>query len=459
MARQCVEIMKILYLIHKFYPAHHGGSEKFVLHLAQQMQAQGHQVKVVAFDFDNRGLSRTKPPLAKKYQILSKLMVAILRRTGTQGLRHSLLNDKSDPIQCYEELYQGVPVIGFRSKRIAANRFHLRDPNLTVFAEALLQREAPDLLHAGYLSRNAEFIYAAQRLRIPYLITLTTFWLICPKHTLVNEKQQVCAGPRQGAGCLSACPTYSHQQITTRYADMERILDHAEAVIAPSHYLAQTFQREINHLPLTYIPYGIDCQRLPFNQRVYPTEQPLVFFFGGRLDPEKGLDVLLATMQRLASPHIRLQIYGDGKLRAHVQKAAQADARITYGGVYTHEQVGALLSQIDVVVIPSLWPENLPLIMQEAQAAGVPTLVSDVGGMTECVTDGVNGFTFRVGDGADLQRKMQMIIDQPELLNPIKQNIANPKPGQYRVTSLAETTSLYLKLYETIGHDAKSVKR
>jgi glycosyltransferase involved in cell wall biosynthesis len=92
----------------------------------------------------------------------------------------------------------------------------------------------------------------------------------------------------------------------------------------------------------------------------------------------------------------------------------------------------------------------MPLIMQEAQASGVPTLVADVGGMTECVTDEVNGFTFRMGDVADLQRKMQMIIDQPVILNGIKENIRNPQPGEYRVTSLAEEAKLYLEQYERI---------
>lgn len=449
--------MKILYLIHEFYPAHHGGSEKFILQLAQRVQAAGHQVKIITYDKQNHQPQPILSSVTRWQGRLKKLGAAALRRTGLPALWAKRATPKLEPIQCYEEVYDGVPVLGFRAAQLDQTQFHLADPNLTAFAEALLQREAPDLIHAGYLLRNGEFIYAAQRLGIPYLITLTSFWLICLKHILVNEKGQVCAGPRGGAECLSACPTSARGRIAKRYADMQRILDHAGAVIAPSHYLAQIFQREISSLPLTYIPYGMDCRRLPVNQRVYPTGQPLLFFFGGRLDPEKGIELLLTAFQRLASPHIRLQIYGDGKLRARVQQAARADARIAYGGVYTHDKVGALLKQVDVVVIPSIWHENLPLIMQEAQAAGVPTLVSDVGGMTECVTDGVNGFTFRVGDKTDLLQKMQMIIDQPELLNGLKENIHTPKPGQYRVTSLEEAAKLYLDQYGQILKKLRSI--
>lgn len=445
--------MKILYLIHEFYPAHHGGTEKFILQLAQRTQAAGHQVKIVTYDKHNHQPPPSPSTGARWFKRLKTRGAAVLQRTGLLALRPKCATPQLEPIQCYEESYEGVPVLGFRAAQFDQAQFHLADAHLTAFAEALLQREAPDLIHAGYLLRNGEFIYAAQRLGIPYLITLTSFWLLCPKHILVNEKGGLCAGPRGGAECLVACPTYRRAQMTTRYADMRRILDHASAVIAPSRSLAQIFQRELPDVQLTYLPYGMDCQRLPVNQRVYPTGQPLVFFFGGRLDPEKGIELLLNAFKRLPTQQIRLQIYGDGYLRATVQQAAQADARITYGGVYPHDQVGVLLNQVDVVLVPSLWPENLPLILQEAQAAGVPALVADVDGMTECVTDGVNGFTFGVGDGTDLQRKLQMIIDRPQVLNAIKANIRHPQPGQYRVTSLEDEATLYLQQYQQIVGD------
>ncbi len=442
--------MKILYLIHEFYPAHHGGTEKFVLQLAQQMQALGHQVKIITYDQDNRRPMPTVSTVARWRKRFKKFVGSAMRRTGLLAFWAKHVTPKLEPIQCYEEVYAGVPVLGFRATRLDRTQFHLTDPNLTAFAEALLQREAPDLIHAGYLLRNAEFIYAAQRLRIPYLITLTSFWLICPKHILVNEKQQACEGPRGGAECKSACPSFDSKGIGRRYADMQRLVAQADAIIAPSQHLATIFQREISNLALTAIPYGMDCQRLPFNGRTYPNQHPLIFLFGGRLVTEKGLQLLLTAFRHLPARHIRLHIYGDGALRAAVQQAAQLDSRIYYGGVYTNEQVGDLLNQVDVILLPSLWSENLPLIMQEAQACGVPALVSAVGGMTECVTDGVNGFTFRVGDVDDLQRKMQMIIDQPEILNAIKENMRNPKPGQYRVTSLEEEGRLYLEQYERI---------
>jgi glycosyltransferase involved in cell wall biosynthesis len=236
-----------------------------------------------------------------------------------------------------------------------------------------------------------------------------------------------------------------------------RLLQGAATVVAPSHFLAEKIQAEFGPLPITIIPYGIDVDRLNPQVRRYPAPTPLVFFFAGALLETKGVHLLLHAFQALTSSHVRLRIYGSGPLATAVQAATQRDQRITYGGVYQMEQLPALLHQADVVIVPSAWHENMPLIMQEAQACGVPTLVSDVGGMTECVTDGVNGFTFRVGDVEDLRHKLQMIVDQPELLNGIKENMRNPKPGQYRVTTLAQEAAMYLEQYERILAKAQQV--
>jgi glycosyltransferase involved in cell wall biosynthesis len=92
--------------------------------------------------------------------------------------------------------------------------------------------------------------------------------------------------------------------------------------------------------------------------------------------------------------------------------------------------------------------------MLEALAHGVPVLASDVAGITECVTDGVNGFTFRAGDVADLQAKLQMICEHPECLYEIRENIRHPRPSQYRVMSHTETADAYINLYQQVqaGH-------
>jgi hypothetical protein len=155
--------------MHQFYPAHYGGSEKFILQLAQRVQAQGHAVKVITYDKENRRSVPAKAAVDGWRKYIKRFASPLLRRSGLLALRSRLMSPKHEPIQWYEDVYAGVPVFGFRAPQLDTTRFHLAEPNLTTFAETLLKREAPDLIHAGYLLRTAEFLYAAQRLGIPYL--------------------------------------------------------------------------------------------------------------------------------------------------------------------------------------------------------------------------------------------------------------------------------------------------
>ena len=444
--------MKILYLVHQFYPNAGWGTEKFVLQLAQRMQMAGHTVKVITYD-----LQPPRPSVAPtrlRYLALGAPFIRKLTQKLSTGLRlftRTIRKRIFGNIVSREYTYDGIPVIALRQRTpppFATQR--MDDPTLTAFARTLLQREQPDLLHVGHAMRVAEFVQVASALGIPYLLCLTDYWLLCPPYTLLNDRGELCDGPRGGAVCRRACPSIDRTLLAQRLSQAQRLLLGAAQVVAPSQSLAQKMQAEFGDIAIRIIPYGMDQQHLAANTRHYPTGEPLTFFYAGHLKEHKGIHLLLAAFQRLPAQQIRLQVYGRGPLEQAVRQQMQSDRRISFGGLYTNTQLGKLLSQVDVVVVPSTWHENLPLIMQEAQTCGVPTLVADVGGMTECVTDGVNGFTFRVGDVADLQAKMQMIIDQPEILNEIKENIRNPKPGQYRVTSLEEEAKLYLEQYERI---------
>ena len=467
--------MKILYLVHQFYPDAYQGTEKFVLQLAQCSQAAGHEVKVITYGgAPNRADSTRHSGMLEQPQVQPVQREArrsfvknfkarlgfIFRQIGIHPTHlRARLDRLPNRILHTEYQYQGVAVLCFRHyRRPVYLHQQLADPSLTAFAREIIQREKPDLIHAGHTRHLTEFLYTAHQLQIPYLLTLTDFWMLCWQCTLLNERNQLCGGPRSGNECRVACPnTFPPMSVDRRRILAQRLLTYAESVVAPSHFLASKIQSECGPLPITIIPYGIDVKSFTPNPRHYPTNEPLSFLFAGGLFKNKGIHLLLEAFRRLTTPAIRLQIYGSGALMAEVQQAVQADKRIIYGGLYQSEQLNGLLSGVDVVVIPSIWHENLPLIMQEAQAAGVPTLVADVGGMTECITDGVNGFTFRMGDVADLQQKIQMIIDQPAILNAIKENIRNPKPGQYRVMSLEEEAALYRKEYARILAKAKQV--
>ena len=89
-------------------------------------------------------------------------------------------------------------------------------------------------------------------------------------------------------------------------------------------------------------------------------------------------------------------------------------------GRYENRDVGRILSEIDVLVVPSLWWENSPITIHEAFLAGVPVVASDQGGMAELVQDGKNGFLFKIGDAADLARVLLRFVADPALVTKLR---------------------------------------
>lgn len=80
---------------------------------------------------------------------------------------------------------------------------------------------------------------------------------------------------------------------------------------------------------------------------------------------------------------------------------------VTLFGRYDGDEVLELMRTVGWVVVPSIWWENSPVVIQEARQAGVPLLVSDIGGMAENVLPGVDGLHFRRGSPVDLARAMR----------------------------------------------------
>ena len=113
---------------------------------------------------------------------------------------------------------------------------------------------------------------------------------------------------------------------------------------------------------------------------------------------------------------------------------------VTFVGRYEPEEIGRLMANVDWVVIPSIWWENAPLVIQEAFIHKRPVICSDIGGMAEKVTDGVNGLHFRAGDPLSLAETIRKAATTPGLWDQLRQGI----PEIYRIEdSVAKLTGIY----------------
>lgn len=384
--------MKILYLIHQFYPTHHAGTEKFLLNLATTMQKWGHKVKVISYSSH----------LGERYDW------------------------QTDGIKGTEYLYRGIDVLSLQAEDPPHDlHYGIGNPALSNITESILREEGPDIFHITHPMRMSEFALSAARMSIPYILTMTDFFLMCPKCTLITDHCMLCLGPAKGKSCEKFCPSFQPEMIKRRLALAEEILSNASLVVAPSKFLGSLFQREFPHILPKIIPYGIDFSRINVNRRKYTGSEDFIVLYAGQIDYHKGVHVLIDAVKRVKAANLRLKLYGAGpeaSVRSFKDLAMQ-DPRIEFCGVYAEDKIGEVFDQADIVVLPSNWHENNTIVMREAIASHIPCVVSSAGGMMEKIRDGVNGFVFRMGDSVQLQFVLERLLADPELLASAKRNM------------------------------------
>ena len=113
---------------------------------------------------------------------------------------------------------------------------------------------------------------------------------------------------------------------------------------------------------------------------------------------------------------------------------------VSFRGAYDNDQVHRLMQQCHAVLVPSIWWENSPLVIQEAFSARRPVICSDIGGMAEKVRDGLDGFHFRARNGAALADLLRDLADDPDRLSALEETLTQPP-------SLAETVQATRDLY------------
>ncbi|WP_417250393.1 glycosyltransferase [Celeribacter sp.] len=153
--------------------------------------------------------------------------------------------------------------------------------------------------------------------------------------------------------------------------------------------------------------------------RADDTARPVRVVFVGRLDPVKGVPLLIDAFERVAARHadVELCIVGDGPARVDCEvKVARAglSERVTFKGYQTSEAVAEILGQSDVLVLPS-FAEGVPVVLMEAMATGLPVIASQVAGVGELIEDGVSGFTIPAGDLDTLTARLERLLSDADL--------------------------------------------
>jgi glycosyltransferase involved in cell wall biosynthesis len=196
----------------------------------------------------------------------------------------------------------------------------------------------------------------------------------------------------------------------------DRVVPAVDRFLAPSRFLRERFVREwgIPAERIEYLPFGVDLGAF---RAVPRTRSPqLRVGFLGSLIEVKGAHVLLEAWGRIpAELRARGSLVLRGPRLHEPDYVARLEDRAKEVGARLLEPldrsgIAPALAAIDLLVVPSLWFENAPLVIHEAFAAGTPLLVSDLGGMAELVEEGRGGWRFPAGDVDALARRLSALL-------------------------------------------------
>lgn len=426
--------MKILLVTHGFPPHQTAGTETYTADLGLALARRGHDVRIFTAHKD-----------------ISRPNHAVTDRKWNGLTVHEIVNNLYH--REFEETWN--------------------NPDVERAFERILTAFQPDVVHVQHLLYlSAGILPLARAHGAAVLFTLHDFWLQCPRFgqrvhadgglcdTIDFKRCGTClahfkygqgnlgrtvggvlAGLRSGTGIdlsrfaraaaarLSGAPSDARtepdsadaarfeQMAAERTLRLQRhILPSVDLFLSPSRFLRDRFTSEwgIDPERIEHLRFGVDLDH--FTPQVRTGSDHLRVAFIGSLVPLKGPHLLLDAWSRV-DPILRargeLVLYGPAQHHPEYQELLAERARACgarLGGRLDRAGVARVLSSTDLLVVPSLWFENSPLVILEALASRTPLLVSDLGGMAELVEDGLTGFHFRFGDVDDLASKLSAAL-------------------------------------------------
>jgi phosphatidyl-myo-inositol alpha-mannosyltransferase len=178
----------------------------------------------------------------------------------------------------------------------------------------------------------------------------------------------------------------------------------------------------------------------------YQRQRPSIFFLG-RHEERKGLDVLLAALQRLG-PDVECWVAGEGPDTRALKHQYRSDSRITWLGRISEADKLARLRGASLFCAPSLRGESFGVVLIEAMAAGTPVVASALDGYRNVATDGVDAVLVPPGDANALAAALERVLGDP------MQRAALTEAGDRRADEFAMSSlcARYLEIYNGLIH-------
>jgi glycosyltransferase involved in cell wall biosynthesis len=457
--------LRVLHAIHDFVPRHRAGSEIYAFELCRELDRR-HYVTVLAAEYDP-----ARPHGHVTWRVQDGLPVVELVNNWICGT--------------FAETY--------------------RPPAITGQLATLLDVVQPDILHLhSLLNLSFDLPAIAHARGIPVVATLHDYTLVCASggQRLHRAEQHLCEtiDPARCARCFRESPfhmqigvgrvtsraglgrsvktaaafltrrspslarglaqvarrsagvTVLESDIVARLEAAREVFDHVDLFVAPSRSIADEFERlGLSRAKLRVLDHGF----VPLERVARPSgDGPLRIGFIGTLVWHKGVHVLVDAVRALPEKAYEVRIFGDPGVFpdyvADVRRRA-AGLPVRFMGEFDRDATAEAYAGLDVLVVPSLWPENSPLVIREAFMAGVPVVAARIGGIAELVTDGHNGLLYDPRSTDDLTRALRTLVDDRPRLDAFARMIP---PVKSMETHAREWDAIYEELLRTKDREA-----
>lgn len=396
--------MRILLALHQYFPEHIGGTELYTHGIARRLTRDGFDVAVVTY-------VESQSPKSEDH---------IISRSAYEGI----------------EVYRIHYNLGV-ARNIAEAEYN--NPQTEVMFRQVVEEFRPTLVHfTHFMKISCSAAVVCQQLNIPYIVTLTDFWTICLRHTLLKWDGKTCNGPKHDTYCLkcfqqthgvfrpsilnvhdlllrhslklgrSGNPVFSEKTYTSAKSLTFRNSFIKEQILKARLCMTLSrFQKEM------LVRNGYPADRIVVSQHGLETEgyewsteersdKTINLVYIGSIVKHKGVHLVLEALQQSGNRDIKLKIYGDisgnDPYKAMIQELAGKDNRVTLAGTVPFKLLGKVYKEADVLLMPSLWYENEPLVVKAALYQGIPVIANKIGSLKEMVEHGKSGWLLPTGD-------------------------------------------------------------
>ncbi len=332
----------------------------------------------------------------------------------------------------------------------------------------LLEVIQPDVIHFHhYMQLGLEKIREAHKYKekkgdVKIILTLHEYIAICANNgQMIKRDTGALCYESEFVDCSKCFPEKNPTDFYLREIYIKSFFELIDHFISPSNFLIDR-----------YVDWGIEKQNFSMlengqvpvdgfkksKRKLKKNEKRGRFAYFGQINTFKGLDVLVEALDYLDKKilkHLVLHIHGTGlenqpqefqdKVKAYSETYKD---NIVYYGRYEAEELPEFMENVDWVIIPSLWWENSPLVIQESFKFGRPMIASDIGGMAEKVTDGKDGLHFKVRNARSLAEKLTEAISNSKLYDKLYDGVSEP-------LTIEDSVKEHLEIYKTAATEGR----